>query len=56
MFGVSWGAIFLGEPLRLGLLPGFGLVLLASALVTGFNPLHWLAKRKRVNTGTAPQN
>ncbi|WBY02527.1 DMT family transporter [Ramlibacter tataouinensis] len=38
MFGVSWGALFLGEPVTAGMLPGVALVLLACALVTGFNP------------------
>ncbi|MEY2776199.1 MAG: hypothetical protein RLY30_297 [Pseudomonadota bacterium] len=32
-FGVLWGVIFLGEPLTLGMLLGFGLVLSASVLV-----------------------
>lgn len=32
-FGVLWGVIFLGEPLTLGMLMGFGLVLSASILV-----------------------
>lgn len=39
MFGVTWGALFLGEPATAGMLPGGLLVLAASALVTGFNPL-----------------
>jgi drug/metabolite transporter (DMT)-like permease len=38
IFGVSWGALFLGEPLSPGMLPGVALVLVACALVTGFNP------------------
>jgi len=38
LFGVTWGALFLGEPLTAGLLPGVVLILLASALLTGFNP------------------
>lgn len=38
LFGVTWGALFLGEPLTLGLLPGVLLILFASALLTGFNP------------------
>eukprot|EP01031_Cornospumella_fuschlensis_P027434 gene27434-33137_t len=44
MFGVAWGAIFLGEPLSWGLIPGVGLILLASALVTGFNPFKVLTQ------------
>ena len=39
MFGVSWGALFLGEPVTAGMVPGIALVLAACALVTGFNPL-----------------
>ena len=44
MFGIAWGGIFLGEPFTPGMVPGVALVLLASALVTGFNPLR-LASR-----------
>lgn len=39
LFGVSWGAMFLGEPVTSGMLPGALLVLTATALITGFNPL-----------------
>jgi drug/metabolite transporter (DMT)-like permease len=39
LFGVSWGGLFLGEPVTAGMLPGCLLVLLATALITGFNPL-----------------
>ena len=43
VFGVAWGHLFLGEPLGAGIYTGGALVLLASALVTGFNPLQkWL--------------
>lgn len=43
VFGVLWGHVFLGEQLGHGLLLGGSLVLLASALITGFNPLQrWL--------------
>ena len=38
VFGVSWGHLFLGEQLSSGIYLGGALVLLASALVTGFNP------------------
>ncbi|HSI55197.1 MAG TPA: DMT family transporter [Ramlibacter sp.] len=38
LFGVTWGAMFLGEPVTAGMLPGCLLVLAATALVTGFNP------------------
>ena len=39
VFGVTWGHIFLGEALSPGIFAGGALVLLATALVTGFNPL-----------------
>ncbi|MBU7576153.1 MAG: EamA family transporter [Hydrogenophaga sp.] len=39
VFGVTWGHLFLGEALSSGIFVGGALVLLASALVTGFNPL-----------------
>jgi drug/metabolite transporter (DMT)-like permease len=43
VFGVLWGHLFLGEELGGGMLIGGALVLLASALITGFNPLQrWL--------------
>ncbi len=42
LFGVAWGSLFLGEPLGVGMLWGGALVLLATALVTGFNPLRLL--------------
>jgi drug/metabolite transporter (DMT)-like permease len=38
VFGVAWGHVFLGEPLSPGIYAGGSLVLLASALVSGFNP------------------
>ncbi len=38
LFGVTWGGLFLGEPVTAGMLPGCLLVLAAMALVTGFNP------------------
>lgn len=39
LFGVTWGHLVLNEPLGTGLLGGGALILLATALVTGFNPL-----------------
>jgi len=39
VFGVTWGHLFLDETLSPGIFLGGSLVLLASALVTGFNPL-----------------
>lgn len=38
-FGVAWGRLFLAEPFTSGMLPGCRLVLAATLLVTGFNPL-----------------
>lgn len=38
VFGVLWGHLFLGEPLGAGLFAGGVLVLIACALITGFNP------------------
>jgi drug/metabolite transporter (DMT)-like permease len=38
LFGVTWGGLFLGEPVTAGMLPGCLLVLAAMALVTEFNP------------------
>lgn len=42
VFGVTWGHVFLGEALSPGIFAGGALVLLATALVTGFNPLRRL--------------
>lgn len=39
VFGVTWGHLFLGEDLSPGIFAGGALVLAATALVTGFNPL-----------------
>ena len=46
LFGVTWGGLFLGEPVTAGMLPGSLLILMATALITGFNPLR-LATRLR---------
>jgi drug/metabolite transporter (DMT)-like permease len=45
MFGVTWGGLFLGEPFTPGMVPGVLLVLVACALVTGFNPLRGTVSR-----------
>lgn len=47
MFGVTWGGLFLGEPFTAGMIPGVALVLLACALVTGFNPFRLFAQGMR---------
>ncbi|HQX59899.1 MAG: DMT family transporter [Rhodoferax sp.] len=46
LFGVTWGGLFLGEPVTAGMVPGSLLILLATALITGFNPLR-MASRLR---------
>ncbi len=38
LFGVTWGGLFLGEKITAGMLPGCVLILLATTLITGFNP------------------
>lgn len=43
LFGVAWGHLFLGEALGPGMLWGGALVLVATGLVTGFNPMRWVA-------------
>ena len=47
LFGVAWGHLFLGEALGPGIWWGGALVLLATALVTGFNPLRLLVVLRR---------
>lgn len=45
IFGVTWGHLFLGETLSSSIFVGGALVLVATALVTGFNPLRrWMAE------------
>ncbi len=44
LFGVTWGGLFLGEPVTAGMVPGSLLILLATALITGFNPLRLAAR------------
>jgi len=39
VFGILWGHVFLHEEVTAGMLTGCGVVLLGTALVTGFNPL-----------------
>jgi drug/metabolite transporter (DMT)-like permease len=39
VFGVLWGHLILGEALAPSMVAGGALVLLACALITGFNPL-----------------
>lgn len=39
VFGVAWSTMFLDEPVSVGTFVGGAIVLLAAALVTGFNPL-----------------
>jgi drug/metabolite transporter (DMT)-like permease len=46
LFGVTWGGLFLNEPVTAGMIPGSLLILLATALITGFNPWR-LAARQR---------
>lgn len=43
VFGVTWGKLFLDEQLGTGIYAGGALVLLGSALITGFNP--WKFRR-----------
>jgi drug/metabolite transporter (DMT)-like permease len=43
-FGLAWGWLFLGEPVTPGMAPGCALVLAATLVVTGFNPLRVLKR------------
>ena len=47
MFGVAWGHLLLGEQLGAGIYLGGALVLVAAALVTGFNPRRYVLRRLR---------
>jgi len=44
MFGVAWGHLLLGEQLGAGIYLGGALVLIAAALVTGFNPVRYVLR------------
>lgn len=46
LFGVTWGALFLDEPVTAGMLPGSLLILLATALITNFHPWRLAARRR----------
>lgn len=43
LFGIVWGVVFLGEPFSTSTVVGALIVLVGTALVTGFNPLPLLA-------------
>jgi drug/metabolite transporter (DMT)-like permease len=49
VFGVAWSYLFLDEPVSVGTFVGGAIVLLAAALVTGFNPL-----RRKVQVEVPP--
>ncbi|MGV3571376.1 MAG: DMT family transporter [Ramlibacter sp.] len=51
LFGVTWGAMFLDEPVTSGMLPGALLVLAATVLITGFNPFKHRHSREGGNPG-----
>jgi len=43
LFGVTWGGLYFDEPVTTGMAPGSLLILLVTALMTGFNPLRLVA-------------
>lgn len=51
VFGSLWGGVFLGEWPSTATLGGMGVILLGTALVTGVNPLAWLARRRIKGSG-----
>lgn len=54
VFGVLWGAIFLGEPVGWNMLAGAVLVLAGTALVTGFDPRALARRRAGARGGAGP--
>ena len=52
VFGVAWGHVFLGEQVSTTIFLGGGMVLMASALVTGYNPFR--PGQKRPSARKAP--
>jgi len=45
IFGILWGNLFLGEVITLGMMTGSCIVIVGTALVTGFNPATLLLRR-----------
>ena len=53
-FALTWGSIVLAEPVGLGLVVGFGLILVSLMLVLGITPtirLPWTNRRAAVGQG-----
>ena len=49
VFGMLWGNLFLGEVITWGMIAGSGIVIVGTALVTGFNPAALLPRRVHGN-------
>ena len=49
IFGMLWGNLFLGEVITWGMIAGSGIVIVGTALVTGFNPAALLPRRVHGN-------
>jgi drug/metabolite transporter (DMT)-like permease len=46
VFGVTWGAVFLNEPIKLNMILGGALILVAIVLITGFDARKLLERQK----------
>ncbi|MEE4276850.1 MAG: DMT family transporter [Halieaceae bacterium] len=55
LFGVTWGWLFLGEPVGWNTFGGAALVLTGTALVTGMNPRRFLRRRPRLDDSPSGQ-
>jgi drug/metabolite transporter (DMT)-like permease len=49
VFGILWGSLFLGEIITWGMIAGSCIVIVGTALVTGFNPAALLPRRVHGN-------
>jgi len=50
VFGVTWGAVFLHEPITITMMIGGAMIITAVALITGFDPRAFLARQKATET------
>jgi drug/metabolite transporter (DMT)-like permease len=53
IFGILWGALFLGETVSLGMLEGCIVILIGTALATGvIKRLPWIGQRRQPRADT----
>jgi drug/metabolite transporter (DMT)-like permease len=50
VFGILWGNLFLAENITTAMIVGSSLVVLGTALVTGFNPVAVFSRKESTKT------